>query len=153
MNEIWWLSFITFKKGKSKKDQDVGQKQEAYNPDIHHIWHMQLPLYDVEIFAEDGTITISLRDMAKKDVSMFLTKKFHKVLLSCTTDPNIEWAGDWSDMGEYRLVYILQDAKIEKKLNHVNISTRLVYEKNNKVYKNFEKQVHIADREVWFKDE
>mgnify|MGYP006279745389 CR=1 FL=1 len=152
VRNVWFVSLVSFKKGCKEESTHVGGKQEAYNPKIHDIEHVLVPLYDLEVFSHYNKIFLSFLEMSKEDVNLFKDKKYHKILVSATTDPNIEWAGDWSDLGDHRLVYILQNAKVNTKMRSVEFSTDLCYQKGSKLYKNFDKQVHVADREVWFRD-
>lgn len=152
VSEVWFLSFISLKPG-VEADLSEDLVKETFDPKIHNIEHLQIPLYDVEILTEKNVISFEFLNMDKKAQRLFKSKKFYRIIASCTTDAFIEWAGDWSDMGDYRLVYIFQDAKVSKTDSTTKISTQVIYEKDGKFYKNFDKQVTIPDREVWFKDE
>jgi hypothetical protein len=46
-------------------------------------------------------------------------------LVSITDDPRVEWAGDWSDMGNFRLVYKFLNPKVEVTENSIKITFKL----------------------------
>ena len=50
-------------------------------------------------------------------------KKYKRVTLSLTNDPRVTWASDWSDLGCFRLVYKLYNAKVEIKGNKLIVTS------------------------------
>lgn len=107
-----------------------------------------MPLQNFRIIETEKKQSLTLFKQPNKIASKFpQRKKVKKLALSLTDDPKIEWAGDWSDLGCFRLVLKFFDASIRKKTNRDGTKDIIIEVEKGK----YNKDMTIPDKVVQVK--
>lgn len=93
-----------------------------------------IPLTNFGFIEYEKESTLYIRSKIK------LPKKIDRLALTITTDPKIEHAGDWSDLGQFRFVVKI----LKPKLSYDGEKTLLTFKKIN-----FQQDLWMPDRVKW----
>lgn len=110
---------------------------------INHV----LPLRDFTIEEKEAFDVITIHDLPKPVLQKIRQSSgYLRGALSVTDDPMVEWAGDWSDLGCFRLVYkfwkpiiSVVDTKLTLTIPFLDEGTR-----------GKQRDITIPDKERWF---
>ena len=121
----------------------LGWNYEGVEETVEKYENFVLPLENFDVIEENTQNLLIL----KTDEELKIPKrKYVKAALSLTNDPKITFAGDWSDLGCFRLVYKIFKPTINVMKNKVIISS--VRNEEKKDYGK-DRDLTVPDRVRW----
>ena len=103
-----------------------------------------LPLRDFQWIQYEDRLELRIFDLPEDTLKGFdLKKKYKRGALTLTTDPRVESASDWSDLGMFRLLYKFNEPKLSIEENTLLITIQL-----KEGQPSIGKDLFLADREI-----
>lgn len=147
ITEVMLLTLVYNAKEKELKKMSFlgigGHTYSTVEKTVEKYENFVLPLDNFDVIEENTQNLLVL----KTDEELKIPKrKYVKAALSLTNDPKVTWAGDWSDLGCFRLVYKLFKPSITVMKNKIIISSPRNEEKKDY---GKDRDLTIPDRTRW----